>query len=79
MSQMAPLIGKKLTEKIFLDRYIALCENDEFYVRKICVSHFAELCTAVGKKALFWKLVSPLLPAGLLTRVDSPPCLLTRR
>ncbi|XP_076679485.1 serine/threonine-protein phosphatase 4 regulatory subunit 1 isoform X3 [Andrena cerasifolii] len=56
MSQMAPLIGKKLTEKIFLDRYIALCENDEFYVRKICVSHFAELCTAVGKKALFWKL-----------------------
>lgn len=57
MSKMAPLIGKELTEKIFLDRYIELCEHEEFYVKKISISHFGELCAAVGRKALFRKLV----------------------
>ncbi|XP_076764465.1 serine/threonine-protein phosphatase 4 regulatory subunit 1 isoform X2 [Xylocopa sonorina] len=56
MSKMAPLIGKELTEKIFLDRYIALCEDENLYVRKICVSHFREFCVAVGRKAVFRKL-----------------------
>ncbi|XP_017880450.1 serine/threonine-protein phosphatase 4 regulatory subunit 1-like isoform X2 [Ceratina calcarata] len=56
MSKMAPLIGKELTEKIFLDRYIAFCEDKNFYVRKICVSHFGEFCAAVGRKAVFRKL-----------------------
>ncbi|XP_076247658.1 serine/threonine-protein phosphatase 4 regulatory subunit 1 isoform X2 [Calliopsis andreniformis] len=56
MSKMAPLIGKELTEKIFLDRYIALCKDEQFCVRKVCVSHFVELCAAVGRKALFRKL-----------------------
>ncbi|XP_017792094.1 PREDICTED: serine/threonine-protein phosphatase 4 regulatory subunit 1-like isoform X3 [Habropoda laboriosa] len=56
MNKLAPLIGKELTEKIFLDKYIALCKDTEFYVKKICVSHFGELCAAVGRKALFRKL-----------------------
>lgn len=58
MCKMAPLIGKELTEKIFLDRYIALCEDKEFYTRKFCASHLGELCAAVGRKTLFRKLVS---------------------
>lgn len=62
MCKMAPLIGKEMTEKIFLDRYIALCKDKEFYTRKICASHFGKLCSAVGRKTLFRKLVgtSPL-------------------
>ncbi|XP_060832618.1 serine/threonine-protein phosphatase 4 regulatory subunit 1-like isoform X2 [Bombus pascuorum] len=56
MCKMAPLIGKELTEKIFLDRYIALCEDKEFYTRKFCASHLGELCAAVGRKTLFRKL-----------------------
>ncbi|CAK9828991.1 Serine/threonine-protein phosphatase 4 regulatory subunit 1 [Anthophora retusa] len=56
MNKLAPLIGKELTEKIFLDRYIALCEDEELYVRKACVSHFGGLCAAVGRRALFRKL-----------------------
>ncbi|XP_053994161.1 serine/threonine-protein phosphatase 4 regulatory subunit 1-like isoform X2 [Hylaeus anthracinus] len=56
MSKMAPLIGKELTEKIFLDTYITLCRDKEFYVRRICVTHFGELCAAVGKKAINRKL-----------------------
>lgn len=57
MCKMAPLIGKEMTEKIFLDRYIALCKDKEFYTRKICASHFGKLCSAVGRKTLFRKLV----------------------
>ncbi|XP_016766282.1 serine/threonine-protein phosphatase 4 regulatory subunit 1 isoform X3 [Apis mellifera] len=56
MCKMAPLIGKEMTEKIFLDRYIALCKDKEFYTRKICASHFGKLCSAVGRKTLFRKL-----------------------
>ncbi|XP_048263766.1 serine/threonine-protein phosphatase 4 regulatory subunit 1 isoform X2 [Bombus terrestris] len=56
MCKMAPLIGKELTEKIFLDRYITLCEDKEFYTRKFCASHLGELCAAVGRKTLFRKL-----------------------
>ncbi|XP_076385857.1 serine/threonine-protein phosphatase 4 regulatory subunit 1 isoform X1 [Megachile rotundata] len=56
MSKMAPLIGKRLTEKIFLDRYIALCEDKDIYVRKVCVSHFGEICVAVRRKAFLRKL-----------------------
>ncbi|KAG7189512.1 hypothetical protein KM043_017203 [Ampulex compressa] len=56
MSKMAPLIGAQLTEKVFLDRYIALCKDGAFYVRKTCATHFAELCAAVGRKALFRRL-----------------------
>lgn len=61
MCKMAPLIGKEMTEKIFLDRYIALCKDKEFYTRKICASHFGKLCSAVGRKTLFRKLVGTFL------------------
>lgn len=60
MSKMASLIGKKLTEKIFLDRYIALCKDKDIHVRKVCASHFGEICVAVRRKAFLQKLVSLL-------------------
>ncbi|KOX69364.1 Serine/threonine-protein phosphatase 4 regulatory subunit 1 [Melipona quadrifasciata] len=56
MCKMAPLIGKEMTERIFLDKFIALCKNDEFFMRKVCASHFGELCTAVRRKTLFRRL-----------------------
>ncbi|CAD1477497.1 unnamed protein product, partial [Heterotrigona itama] len=56
MCKMAPLIGKEMTERIFLDKFIALCEDDEFFMRKVCASHFGELCAAVRRKTLFRKL-----------------------
>lgn len=65
MCKMAPLIGKEMTEKIFLDRYIALCKDKEFYTRKICASHFGKLCSAVGRKTLFRKLVGISLSLSL--------------
>lgn len=60
MCKLAPFIGKDLTEKIFLDKYIALCEDEVFYTRKICTSHFGEFCAAVRRKTLFRKLVGLL-------------------
>ncbi|XP_035726061.1 serine/threonine-protein phosphatase 4 regulatory subunit 1-like isoform X1 [Vespa mandarinia] len=56
MSKMALLIGKELTEKVFLDRYIALCGDNIIHVRRMCVVHFGEMCVAVGRKALLYKL-----------------------
>ncbi|XP_043248698.1 serine/threonine-protein phosphatase 4 regulatory subunit 1-like isoform X2 [Colletes gigas] len=56
MSKMAPLIGKELTEKIFLDKYITLCKDEEFYVRRICVTYFGTFFASVGKKAVNCKL-----------------------
>ncbi|KAK2579862.1 hypothetical protein KPH14_007545 [Odynerus spinipes] len=56
MSKMALLIGKELTEKVFLDRYIALCEDNVLHIRRICAAHFGEICAAVGRKALLYKL-----------------------
>ncbi|KZC08405.1 PREDICTED: serine/threonine-protein phosphatase 4 regulatory subunit 1-like [Dufourea novaeangliae] len=56
MIKMAPFIGKDLTEKLFLDRYICLCKDEVFCVRNISISHFGEFCGVVGRKALFRQL-----------------------
>ncbi|KAK9309338.1 hypothetical protein QLX08_000963 [Tetragonisca angustula] len=56
MCKMAPLIGKEMTERIFLDNFVALCGDSEFFIRKVCASHFGEMCTAVRRKTLFRRL-----------------------
>ncbi|XP_011144837.1 serine/threonine-protein phosphatase 4 regulatory subunit 1 isoform X2 [Harpegnathos saltator] len=56
MCKLAPLIGKELTERVFLDRYIDMCEDDDMSVRRICATHFGEMCAVVSRKALFRKL-----------------------
>lgn len=58
MCRLAPLIGSELTEKVFLTRYLDLCEDNDMMVRRICATHFAEMCTAVGQEKLYSKLVS---------------------
>lgn len=58
MCRLAPLIGSEITEKVFLKRYIDLCEDNDMMVRRTCATHFGEMCTAVGKEKLFSKLVS---------------------
>lgn len=58
MCRLAPLIGSELTEKVFLTRYLDLCEDNDMMVRRTCATHFGEMCTAVGKEKLYSKLVS---------------------
>lgn len=49
MSKLAVLIGKKITEDLFLQRFFSLCEDKANYVRKACASTFGDICTTVGR------------------------------
>ncbi|XP_026828908.1 serine/threonine-protein phosphatase 4 regulatory subunit 1 isoform X2 [Ooceraea biroi] len=57
MCRLAPLIGSKLVEKLFLKRYLELCEDNDMMVRRTCATHFGEMCIAVEKETLFCKLI----------------------
>jgi len=48
LSKMAPLIGKENSEKIFLDRFAALCTDPLFHVRKVCAANFGDFSGVVG-------------------------------
>ncbi|XP_055955388.1 serine/threonine-protein phosphatase 4 regulatory subunit 1-like isoform X3 [Patella vulgata] len=48
MSKMAPLLGKDITERLFLPRYCEMCTDPVFNVRKVCATNFGELCSVVG-------------------------------
>lgn len=51
MSKMASLLGRDVTERVFLDRFSQLCKNNTFYVRKACASHIGDFCSVIGKDA----------------------------
>ena len=48
---MSPLIGKEMSEEIFLDRFAALCLDPLFHVRKVCAANFGDFSTVVGSDA----------------------------
>jgi serine/threonine-protein phosphatase 4 regulatory subunit 1 len=58
MSKMAPLMGRSSTERLFLNRFAALCTDPVFYVRKACASNFGEFCAVVGTDSTESVLVS---------------------
>ncbi|KAG5900679.1 hypothetical protein JTB14_005944 [Gonioctena quinquepunctata] len=51
MSKLAPLLGRDITERVFLKRFIDLCASPMFYVRKVCAAHFGEFGAVLGKDA----------------------------
>ncbi|XP_076285831.1 serine/threonine-protein phosphatase 4 regulatory subunit 1 isoform X2 [Lasioglossum baleicum] len=53
MIEIAPLIGKQAAEKLFLGRYIDLCKDEEFCIRRITILRFPDMCAVVSKKALY--------------------------
>lgn len=58
MSKMVPLLGREITERLFLKRFAELCSSPMFYIRKICASSFGEYCAVVGRQAYETVLVS---------------------
>jgi len=58
MSKMAPLMGRSSTERLFLNRFAALCTDPVFYVRKACASNFGEFCAIIGTDSTESVLVS---------------------
>ena len=55
---MAPLIGKDMSEAIFLERFAALCIDPLFHVRKVCAANFGDFSNVVGSESTEQMLVS---------------------
>ena len=55
---MAPLIGKEMSEAIFLERFAALCVDPLFHVRKVCAANFGDFSSVVGPESTEQVLVS---------------------
>lgn len=51
LSKMAPLIGKDMSEAIFLERFAALCVDPLFHVRKVCAANFGDFSSVVGMES----------------------------
>merc|ERR1719382_841051 len=51
LSKMAPLIGKDMSEAIFLERFASLCVDPLFHVRKVCPANFGDFSSVVGMES----------------------------
>ncbi|XP_048745314.2 serine/threonine-protein phosphatase 4 regulatory subunit 1-like isoform X2 [Ostrea edulis] len=47
MSKMAPLLGRDMTERLFLLRFCEMCTDPLFHVRKVCAANFGDMCKVV--------------------------------
>ncbi|XP_052816224.1 serine/threonine-protein phosphatase 4 regulatory subunit 1-like isoform X2 [Mya arenaria] len=57
MSKMAPLLGKDMTERVFLDRFCEMCCDPLFHVRKVCAANFGDFCSVVSQHSTEKKLL----------------------
>ncbi|XP_071958559.1 serine/threonine-protein phosphatase 4 regulatory subunit 1-like isoform X2 [Antedon mediterranea] len=51
MSKMAPLVGRGITERLFLPQFSELCKDPLFHIRKVCAANFGDICGVVGIEA----------------------------
>ncbi|XP_056155646.1 serine/threonine-protein phosphatase 4 regulatory subunit 1 isoform X2 [Lampris incognitus] len=52
MCQVSRVVGKDVTEKLFLPRFCQLCcDCRMFHVRKVCAANFGDMCSVVGGEA----------------------------
>ncbi|XP_052398226.1 serine/threonine-protein phosphatase 4 regulatory subunit 1-like isoform X1 [Carassius gibelio] len=50
--KMAPMVGKDVTERLFLPRFCEMCcDCRMFHVRKVCAANFGDMCSVVGGEA----------------------------
>ncbi|XP_058621848.1 serine/threonine-protein phosphatase 4 regulatory subunit 1 isoform X2 [Onychostoma macrolepis] len=50
--KMAPMVGKDVTERLFLPRFCEMCcDCRMFHVRKVCAANFGDICSVVGGEA----------------------------
>nr|CAD7585782.1 unnamed protein product [Timema genevievae] len=52
MGKIAPLIGRKSTENLFLEKFALMCADPVFYVRKVCAANFGEFCSIVSVESI---------------------------
>ena len=58
LSKMAPLIGKEMSQRLFLQRFATLCVDPLFHVRKVCAANFGDFSGVVGSDPTEQTLVS---------------------
>ncbi|XP_057333338.1 serine/threonine-protein phosphatase 4 regulatory subunit 1-like isoform X3 [Microplitis mediator] len=59
MSKVASILDPETAERLFLQRYLSLCSDINFFIRKLCAIHFGEFSTAMSKETVY----DILLPA----------------
>ncbi|XP_045192061.2 serine/threonine-protein phosphatase 4 regulatory subunit 1-like isoform X1 [Mercenaria mercenaria] len=57
MSKMAPLLGKEMTDRVFLNRFCEMCTDPLFHVRKVCAANFGDFCAVVSQTSAEQKLL----------------------
>lgn len=58
LSKMAPLIGREMSQRLFLQRFATLCVDPLFHVRKVCAANFGDFSGVVGSDPTEQTLVS---------------------
>lgn len=58
MARLAPIIGSEKTEEFFLDRFLEMCVDDIYYVRRVCATNFPVICQVMGPDITETRLVS---------------------
>lgn len=48
MALLAPIIGAEKTREYFLDKFLELCTNENYDVRKMCAVFCPHLCKVMG-------------------------------
>uniref|UniRef100_A0A023FIK7 Serine/threonine-protein phosphatase 4 regulatory subunit 1 n=1 Tax=Amblyomma cajennense TaxID=34607 RepID=A0A023FIK7_AMBCJ len=50
MTKMAPYLGKDTTAYLFLPRFISLCQDASFHLRKVCAANYGDFSSIVGQE-----------------------------
>ena len=64
LSKMAPLIGREMSQRLFLQRFATLCVDPLFHVRKVCAANFGDFSGVVGSDPTEQTLVSAYTEPG---------------
>lgn len=51
MALLAPIIGAEKTKEFFLQKYLELCVNEHYDVRKMCAVYCPHLCKVLGQQS----------------------------
>lgn len=69
MALLAPIIGAEKTKEFFLQKYLELCVNEHYDVRKMCAVYCPHLCKVLGRQASEEYLVNEFPFNGVLNRI----------
>lgn len=58
MSKAAPVLGPEKTANLLLERYLELCDDEVYYVRRVCATYFPDICRVMEQEVTESRLVS---------------------